>query len=99
MVFVAFLVFLACLFMVYALYLFTSRASDAKREKLSERLAEAIRSSAHSEDADIQLARQELMSEIPWLNRVLLNLQSTTRLKEIIDQADVDITISRLVLF
>ena len=99
MVLFPFFVFLACLFLVYALYLISSRASDAKRAKLNERLAEAIRSSAHSEDADVQLARQELMSEIPWLNRVLLNLQTTTRLKEYIDQADVDITVSRLVLF
>jgi tight adherence protein B len=97
--FIPFFVFLTCLFLVYALYIVSSRASDEKRAKLNERLAEAIRSSAHSEDADIQLARQELMSEIPWLNRVLLNLQSTSRLKEYIDQADVDITISRLILF
>ena len=97
--FVPFFVFLTCLFLVYALYLISTRASDAKRAKLKERLAEAIRSSAHSEDIDVQLARQELMSEIPWLNRVLLNLETTTRLKEYIDQADVDITVSRLVLF
>lgn len=99
MVFIPFVVFLTCLFLVYALYLVSSRASDAKRAKLNERLAEAIRSSAHSDDVEVQLARQELMSEIPWLNRVLLKLQSTTRLKAYIDQADVDITVSRLVLF
>ena len=99
MVWFPFFVFLACLFLVYALYLVTSRASDAKRAKLKERLEEAIRSSAHSDDVEIQLARQELMSEIPWLNRVLLKVQSTTRLKEYIDQADVDITVSRLILF
>jgi tight adherence protein B len=99
MVYFPFFIFLTCLFLVYALYLVSTRASDAKRAKLKERLEEAIRSSAHSEDIEIQLARQELMSEIPWLNRVLLNLQTTTRLKEYIDQADVDITVSRLVLF
>lgn len=96
---VPFLVFLACLFITYALYLITSRSSDAKRARLNDRLAEAIRSSAHSDDADVQLARQELMSEIPWLNRMLVKLQATSRLKEMIDQADAHITVMRLFLF
>ena len=96
---IPFFVFLAGLFMVYALYLVTSRSSDAKRALLKERLADAIRSSAHSTDEDVQLARQELMSEIPWVNRMLLGMQVTSRLKEIIDQADSQITVMRLVLF
>ena len=37
MVLIPFLVFLTGLFLVYALFLFTSRSSDAKREKLNER--------------------------------------------------------------
>src|SRR5919205_136175 len=99
MLFIPFFVFLAGLFLVYALYLVTSRSSDAKRELLRERLADAIRASAHSADADVQLAREELMSEIPWVNRVLLKLQVTSKLKQIIDQADSHITVMRLVLF
>lgn len=94
-----FFVFLTGLFLVYALYLITSRSSDAKRALLKERLADAIRSSAHSVDEDVQLARQELMSEIPWVNRVLLRMQITSQLKQIIDQADSQITVMRLVLF
>jgi tight adherence protein B len=96
---IPFFVFLACLFLTYTVYLITSRSSEAKRALLKERLADAIRSSAHSTDADVQLAREELMSEIPWLNRVLLKLQATSKLKEMIDQADSHITVMRLVLF
>jgi tight adherence protein B len=99
MLLIPFFVFLASLFMVYALYLITSRSTDAKRQLLRERLADAIRSSAHSSDADVQLAREELMSEIPWLNRVLLKMQMTTKLKQMIDQADSNITVMRLILF
>jgi len=94
-----FFVFLACLFLTYTLYLFTSRASDAKRALLKERLADAIRSSAHSMDMDVQLARQELLSEIPWVNRVLIKVQVSSKIKRMIDQADVHITVMRLVLF
>ena len=96
---VLFFVFLASLFLVYALFLFTSRKSDARRKLLNERLAEAIRSSAHSTDVDVQLAREELLSEIPWLNRGLLKLEITSGLKRMIDQADLQITVMRLVLF
>ena len=96
---ILFFVFLTCLFLTYTLYLFTSRSSDKKRALLKERLADAIRSSAHSTDTDVQLAREELMSEIPWMNRVLIKMQVTSKLKEMIDQADVHITVMRLVLF
>lgn len=96
---IPFVVFLTCIFLVYALYIFSSRASEAKRQLLKERLADAIRSSAHSTDVDVQLAREELMSEIPWVNRVLLKLQVTAKLKQVIDQADSHITVMRLFLF
>src|SRR5918996_4889234 len=99
MVIISFLVFVACLLLTYALYLITSRSSDKKRALLNERLAEAIRSSAHSTDAEVQLAREELLSEIPWLNRSLLKLEITSRIKRMIDQADLQITVMRLVLF
>jgi tight adherence protein B len=99
MLFIPFLVFLACLFITYALYLLTSRSSDAKRARLDERLADAIRSSAHATDTDVQLAREELLSEIPWLNRSLIKLEITARIKRMIDQADSHITVMRLLLF
>ncbi|HET6980214.1 MAG TPA: type II secretion system F family protein [Pyrinomonadaceae bacterium] len=96
---ILFFVFVTCLFLTYTLYLITSRSSDKKRALLKERLADAIRSSAHSTDMDVQLAREELMSEIPWMNRVLIKMQVTSKLKQMIDQADVHVTVMRLVLF
>ena len=96
---IPFFVFLTCLFLVYTLYLVSSRKSEQKRALLKERLADAIRASAHSMDEDVQLARQELMSEIPWVNQLLLKLHVTSRLKEVIDQADSNITVMRLFLF
>ena len=99
MLLVPFLVFLFCLLLTYALYLFSSRKSDRRRALLNERLAEAIRSSAHSNDSEVQLAREELLSEIPWLNRSLVKLRITTSIKRVIDQADLNITVMRLILF
>ena len=95
----SFLVFIFCLFLVLAAYLLATRSSDAKRARLQKRLAEALLHSAHTEDAEIIIARQELMSEIPSLNRALLQLQVATRLKRVLDQADLEITVTRLMMF
>ena len=39
------------------------------------------------------------MSEIPFFNRALLKLQFAARLKRIIDQADLAVTVTRLLMF
>jgi tight adherence protein B len=39
------------------------------------------------------------MSEIPWVNRTLFNLQAALQLKRMLDQADLHITPSRLLMF
>jgi tight adherence protein B len=96
---ISFLVFIFCLFLVLASYFLATRGSDAKRARLQKRLAEALLHSAHTEDAEVVIARQELMSEIPSLNRALLQLQVATRLKRVLDQADLEITVTRLMMF
>lgn len=94
-----FIVFIFCLFLVLAGYLLATRGSDKKRARLQQRLAEALLHSANTEDTEVLLARQELMSEIPVLNRALLELQIATKLKRILDQADLQITVTRLFMF
>lgn len=95
----SFIVFLFGLFLVLGAYLLATRGSDAKRARLQKRLADALLHSAHTEDVEVVLARSELMSEIPWLNRMLVRLQSAMHLKQLLDQADLHITPSRLVMF
>src|SRR3989442_13458731 len=95
---ISFLVFLFALFLVFGAYLLATHSTDAKRARLQKRLAEALLHSAHTEDSEIVLARTELMSEIPTLNRIFLELQIATRLKRILDQADLHITVSRLLM-
>jgi tight adherence protein B len=45
------------------------------------------------------LARNELMSEIPFVNRTLINIQAALQLRRMLDQADLHITPSRLLMF
>jgi tight adherence protein B len=96
---ISFFVFLFCLFLVLGAYLLATHGSDAKRARLQQRLSEALLHSAHTEDMEVVLARNELMSEIPWLNRSLVRIQAALQLKRMLDQADLHITPSRLVMF
>jgi tight adherence protein B len=96
---ISFLVFLFGLFLVLGAYLLATHGTDSKRARLQQRLAEALLHSAHTEDVEVVLARSELMSEIPWLNRSLIRVQAALQLKRLLDQADLHITPSRLVMF
>jgi tight adherence protein B len=96
---ISFLVFILALLLVLGAYLAATHGSDAKRRKLQKRLQEALLHSAHTEDIEVVLARNELMSEIPALNRLLLRVQTALHLKRMLDQADLHITPSRLVMF
>jgi tight adherence protein B len=96
---ISFLVFLFGLFLVFGAYLLATRGSDVKRARLQKRLSEALLHSAHTEDVEVILARNELMSEIPWLNRSLVRVQAALQLKRMLDQADLHITPTRLLMF
>ncbi len=96
---ISFLVFLFGLFLVFGAYLAATHGSDAKRARLQKRLADALLHSAHTDDVEVVLARNELLSEIPALNRSLVQLQAALQLKRMLDQADLHITPSRLVMF
>lgn len=96
---ISFLVFVFALFLVLGAYLFATHSTDHKRARLQKRLSEALLHSAHTEDVDVVLARNELMSEIPWVNRTLVSMQSALQLKRMLDQADLHITPSRLLMF
>src|SRR5436309_1666660 len=94
-----FFVFFFCLILVLGSYLVATRGTEKRRARLQQRLAEALMTSAHSGDADVRLARDELMSEIPFINRAMLELGFAARLKRLIEQADLNITVTRLLMF
>jgi tight adherence protein B len=96
---VPFLVFVFALFLVLGAYLLATHGTDQKRARLQKRLSDALLHSAQTEDIEVVLARNELMSEIPWMNQMLINMQASFRLKQMLDQADLHITPSRLLMF
>jgi tight adherence protein B len=96
---ISFLVFVFGLFLVLGAYLAATYGTDAKRARLRQRLSDALLHSGHTEDIEVVLARNELMSEIPWMNRSLVRIQAALHLKQMLDQADLHVTPSRLVMF
>ena len=92
-------VFLFFLFLVYALFLLASRKSDARQERLQQRVAEALGDLGSSEDPIIQISRDDSIGGNPAINRLLSSLDFAKKLERMIRQADVEITVSRLLTF
>jgi len=91
-------VFLFFLFLTYALFLMASRKSDARQARLEKRVAEAWHD-FDPNNAPIQISREDSIGGSPAINRFLSSLDFTRRLEEMIRQADVQITVSRLLAF
>ncbi len=95
---IPFLVFMSCMFAVFGAYLLATRDSEAKRKRLQQRLSDTLLYSRHTGDAEVRLAREELLSEIPALNRLLVGMPVAARIRRMLDQADLHITVTRLVM-
>ena len=91
-------VFLFFLFLVYALFLLATRKSDARQDRLQQRVADALRDSRPSDDP-IQISRNDSIGGHPLVNQVLSSLDFIKKLDQQIRQAGIEITVSRLLLF
>jgi tight adherence protein B len=94
------IIFLFFLFVTYAVFLLVSRKSDARDQRLEERVAQALRESdGGSFDGEIRITREDSIGGNPLVNRILSSLDFVKRLDLMIKQADVHITVSRLLGF
>jgi tight adherence protein B len=91
-------VFLFFLFLVYGLFLLASRKTDARQERLQQRVAEALRGLTSSDEA-IQISRDDSIGGHPVINRLLSSLHFIKRFDQMIRQAGLQITVSRLLAF
>lgn len=96
---VPFTTFIICVAVTFISYLLMTGKSRAERKRLEERLTDALVQSSGTEDKELQVLRKELLSEIPHLNRWMLRLRAATQLKRMIEQADLNITVVRLLMF
>ena len=91
-------VFLFFLFLTYAVFLLTSRNADARQARLQKRVAEALQDFG-SQDHQIQISREDTIGGSPTVNRILSSLDFIKKLDQHIRQADVQITVTRLLAF
>lgn len=96
---IPFVIFLFCLFATYSAYLIVTRKTAEQRAQVNQRLSDVLAFTADSPDPAVQIAREDLMSEIPLLNRLLSGLPTATKLKLLIEQANLDLTVTKLLLF
>ena len=96
---ISFFVFLFCLCAVYTVYLFSTRQAAARRTRVGERLAEALDDTVGLPPPRAQLARSVSLSEMAWLDQLLRKNETAAELKRMIEQADLHLTVGRLVLF
>jgi tight adherence protein B len=94
------LIFLFFLFLTYALFLLMTRKSDERQARLQQRVAEALQENPQRsiEDA-IQIMRASSISSNATLNRLLSSVDVINKLDRTIRQADLQITVSRLLAF
>lgn len=96
---IPFFVFLFCLFATYATYLIVTRRSAEHRANIERRMSDVLIYSGESPDPEVRLAREQLLSEIPQFDRLLTQLPWAIWLRQMIDQADLQLTVMRLLMF
>jgi tight adherence protein B len=96
---IPFLVFLFCLFTTYAAYLVATRKKADQRQRANQRLADVLAFGALSPDPAVQAARENLLSEIPAFDRFLVAQPFAVKLRLFIEQADLQLTVSKLLMF
>jgi tight adherence protein B len=88
------------LLLTYALFLLSTRKSEARSVRLQQRVAEALRESRMlSENEAVQITRDDSIGGSASVNRLLTPLGFVKKLDRNISQADIHITVSRLLAF
>jgi tight adherence protein B len=94
------IVFLFFLFATYAVFLLGSRKSDARQARLQQRVEEALQQSpGRSVEESIRIMREDSIGGSPLINDFLSPLKFTKQLDTTLRQADMDITVTRMLLF
>jgi len=93
------IIFLFFLLATYALFLFASRSQQADQERLEQRVREALQETLDSPEGAISLVREDTIGGNPTIHRILSSLNLMNRLDVMIKQADMEITVYKLLLF
>jgi tight adherence protein B len=93
------IIFLFFLFATYALFLLVSRRQQADQDRLQHRVSEALQETVDSPEGAVKLVREDSIGGNATIRRLLASLNLMNRLDLMIKQADVHITVYKLLLF
>ena len=93
------IIFLFFLFATYALFLVASRKQQADQERLEQRVREALQETMDSPEGAVTLIREDTIGGNATIHRILSSLNLMNRLDVMIKQADMQITVYKLLLF
>src|SRR5215471_11121705 len=98
MTLVVILVFLG-VFVVSTLLLLAGGGASKQTEQAIAKLDAALSSSkVHTQDLIVDLRKDEILSAIPWINRLLMRLEIAPRLRTLLYQSGVKWTAGALLL-
>src|SRR5438093_11900306 len=69
-----------------------------KRKKIKDRLESISEAGRRMPSPDLDIIKSELLSDVPALNKLLLQFSHTNQLKKLISQADVKMKVSTFIL-
>ena len=92
-----FFTFVFMLFLAVAIYFFVSRDTDAYRRRIDERMKQLVQERGGASQREMQLLKEELLSSVPAMHRVLIRFEVFNKLQAILRQADMKVSVYRFV--
>ena len=80
-------IFLAILLLVEGIYLVVRNRMNPEAKHLRERLK--VLSLTNYSEEEVDLLRKKTLSQVPWLNRLLLSIRWAQKLDQLLQQADI----------
>jgi len=93
------IIFLFFLLATYAIFLALSRKQEANQERLEQRVSDALQETVDTSEGAVKLIREDSIGGNATIRRLLASLNLMNRLDVMIKQADVHITVYKLLLF
>jgi len=90
-------IFILTVFIIEGLY-FVFRTIRRPEKKLIQRRLRTLSSGGYETDESIGILRRRMLSEVPWLNQLLLRFQWTDKMHRLLEQANTRHTLGVFVL-
>lgn len=92
-----FFTFVFLLFLTVAIYFFVSRDTDKYRRRIDERLKHLVQERGGASQREVQLLKEELLSTVPSMHRMLIRFEIFNKLQAVLRQADMKVSVYRFV--